>query len=199
MPPCIEKARAIMRVLTVDMWNHRAKHERTRLWRMYCSPEIKAYTPDGGESTGYEEVCPTCLVACNIINLHPYSAKLLTTYSQCDSQYEVLRAGNRLDWKFELTGDLYLIGNTFMQTWYFGKGVEGVEGWTVITVNTRGEVISLHGVVEDAATNPCKRQQEEEPTNPPPVVALNCTTPSSVAGCAGFDIVTASGCCLAAR
>ena len=171
MPPCIEKARAIMRVLTVDMWNHRAKHERTRLWRMYCSPEIKAYTPDGGESTGYEE---------------------------CDSHYEVLRAGNRLDWKFELTGDLYLIGNTFMQTWYFGKGVEGVEGWTVITVNTRGEVISLHGVVEDAATNPCKRQQEEEPTNPPPVVALNCTTPS-VAGCAGFDVVTGSGCCLATR
>ena len=57
MPPCIEKARAIMRVLTEDMWNHRAKHERTRLWRMYCSPQIKAYTPDGGESTGYEEVC----------------------------------------------------------------------------------------------------------------------------------------------
>ena len=99
----------------------------------------------------------------------------------------------------ELTGDLYLIGNTFMQTWYFGKGVEGVEGWTVITVNTRGEVISLHGVVEDAATNPCKRQQEEEPTNPPPVVALNYTTPSSVAGRAGFDVVTASCCCLAAR
>ena len=46
-----------MRVLTEDMWNHRAKHERTRLWRMYCSPQIKAYTPDGGESTGYEEVC----------------------------------------------------------------------------------------------------------------------------------------------
>jgi hypothetical protein len=124
---------------------------------------------------------------------------LLTTYSQCDSHYEVLRAGNRRDWKFELTGDLYLIGNTFMQTWYFGKGVEGVEGWTVITVNTRGEVISLHGVVEDAATNPCKRQQEEEPTNPPPVVALNYTTPSSVAGRAGFDVVTASCCCLAAR
>lgn len=56
MPPCIEKARAIMRVLTEDMWNHKAKHERTRLWRMYCSPQIKAYTPDGGESTGYEEV-----------------------------------------------------------------------------------------------------------------------------------------------
>lgn len=56
MPPCIEKARAIMRVLTVDMWNHREKHQRTRLWRMYCSPQIKAYTPDGGESTGYEEV-----------------------------------------------------------------------------------------------------------------------------------------------
>jgi hypothetical protein len=58
MPPCIEKARAIMRVLTVDMYNHKAKHERTRLWRMYCSPQIKAYTPDGGESTGYEEVRP---------------------------------------------------------------------------------------------------------------------------------------------
>lgn len=71
MPPCIEKARAIMRVLAVDMWNQKAKHERTRLWRMYCSPQIKAYTPDGGESTGYEEVCrcpfallPLTLLAC---------------------------------------------------------------------------------------------------------------------------------------
>lgn len=57
MAPCIEKARAIMRVMAVDMWNHKASHERMRLWRMYCSPQIKAYTPDGGETTGYEEVC----------------------------------------------------------------------------------------------------------------------------------------------
>lgn len=134
-----------MRVLTEDMWNHKAKHERTRLWRMYCSPQIKAHTPDGGESTGYEE---------------------------CDSYYDNLHTDTRRDWKFELTGELYLIGNTFMQTWFFGKGVEGVEGWTVITVNARGEVISLHGVVEDAR-NPSV-QQEDEPANPPPVVALGC-------------------------
>jgi hypothetical protein len=81
-----------------------------------------------------------------------------------------------------------------MQTWFFGKGVEGVEGWTVITVNARGEVISLHGVVEDAA-NPSTRQ-EEEPANPPPVVALNCTTFSFAADYAGLD-VAASGCTLA--
>ena len=59
-----------------------------------------------------------------------------------------------------------------MQTWFFGKGVEGVEGWSVITVNARGEVVSLHGVVEDAR-NPSV-QQENEPANPPPVVALDC-------------------------
>jgi hypothetical protein len=57
MAPCIEKARAIMKVMAVDMWNHKAQHQRLRLWRMYCSPQIKAYTPDGGETTGYEEVC----------------------------------------------------------------------------------------------------------------------------------------------
>jgi hypothetical protein len=82
-----------------------------------------------------------------------------------------------------------------MQTWFFGKGVEGVEGWTVLTVNARGEVISLHGVVEDARN--ISVRQEQEPTNPPPVVALNCTTSSPAAGYAGFD-VAAPGCCFAA-
>lgn len=56
MAPCIEKARAIMQVMAADIWNHQAKHQRTRLWRMYCSPQIKAYALDGSESTGYEEV-----------------------------------------------------------------------------------------------------------------------------------------------
>ena len=94
-------------------------------------------------------------------------------YRQCDSYYDKLRADdNRRDWRFELTGELYLIGNTFMQTWFFGKGVEGVEGWSVITVNARGEVVSLHGVVEESP-NPSV-QQEDEPANPPPVVALGC-------------------------
>lgn len=92
--------------------------------------------------------------------------------SQCDSQYSTLQTSTHPSWKFELTGELYLIGNTFMQTWFFGKGVEGVEGWSVITVNARGEVVSLHGVVENAR-NPSV-QQEDEPANPPPVVALGC-------------------------
>lgn len=45
-------------------------------------------------------------------------------------------------------------------------------GWTVITVNARGEVISLHGVVEETPKPSVRR--EEEPANPPPVVALGC-------------------------
>lgn len=84
-----------------------------------------------------------------------------------------------------------------MQTWFFGKGVEGVEGWSVITVNARGEVISLHGVVEETR-NPSV-QQENEPANPPPVVALGCwrdARGSRVDGCGGFE--GASGRCFAA-
>jgi hypothetical protein len=181
MPPCIEKARAIMRVMAVDMWNHKAKHERTRLWRMYCSPQIKAYTPDGGETTGYEEVG---LPARETLQPHSRAAEL-TTNKQCDSNYDKLHAENRADWKFELTGDLYLIGNTFMQTWFFGKGIEGWEGWNVITVNNRGEVVSLHGVVEDAQRHSIRR--EDEPANPPPVVALDCSTFVSVAGRGEFE------------
>jgi hypothetical protein len=99
-------------------------------------------------------------------------ARVTDKAPQCDSNYEQLHASNRADWKFELTGELYLIGNTFMQTWFFGKGVEGVEGWSVITVNARGEVISLHGVVEETRNHSV--QQEDEPANPPPVVALGC-------------------------
>lgn len=57
MLPCIEKARAIMQVLTVDMWSQKARQERMRLWRMYCSPRITIHTPDGYESTDYEEDC----------------------------------------------------------------------------------------------------------------------------------------------
>ena len=122
-------------------------------------------------------VCPKCLCArCHLILAslaNVVSTELMADkFSQCDSYYDNLHTDTRRDWKFELTGELYLIGNTFMQTWFFGKGVEGVEGWTVITVNARGEVISLHGVVEDAR-NPSV-QQEDEPANPPPVVALGC-------------------------
>ena len=118
---------------------------------------------------------------------------MLTKKSQCDSNYEKLHADNRGDWKFELTGDLYLIGNTFMQTWFFGKGVEGWEGWNVITVNNRGEVISLHGVVEDAQRHSIRR--EDEPSNPPPVIALGCSTSSAMLGYGGFE---APGRCFAA-
>ena len=86
-----------------------------------------------------------------------------------------------------------------MQTWFFGKGVEGVEGWSVITVNARGEVISLHGVVEETR-NPSV-QQEDEPANPPPVVALGCWRAGSSSppmnGYGGFD-QAASGWCAAA-
>ncbi|KAM0706071.1 hypothetical protein Q7P35_006619 [Cladosporium inversicolor] len=181
MPPCIEKARAIMRVLTVDMWNHKAKQERTRLWRMYCSPQIKAYTPDGGESTGYEEVyLVLSLSFCSRESGNFMFAASQLTNSQCDTQISHLQLTTPSYWKFSLTGDLYLTGNTFTQTWFLGHGVEGVEGWSVITVNARGEVISLHGVVEDAR-NPSVRQ-EEEPANPPPVVALGCWREGSVGG-----------------
>lgn len=127
--------------------------------------------------------------------MHTY----LTKPPQCDSHISALQTTTDASWKFELTGDLYLIGNTFMQTWFFGKGVEGVEGWSVITVNARGEVISLHGVVEDSR-NPSVRQ-EEEPANPPPVVALGYSDPStspscSAAGLGRFDS-GAPGWCLA--
>lgn len=116
---------------------------------------------------------------------------------QCDSYYDKLRADdNRRDWKFELTGELYLIGNTFMQTWFFGKGVEGVEGWSVITVNARGEVVSLHGVVEESP-NPSV-QQEDEPANPPPVVVLGCWRASSSSHMDGYGGSAATGWCHAA-
>ena len=118
-------------------------------------------------------------------------------YRQCDSYYDKLRADdNRRDWRFELTGELYLIGNTFMQTWFFGKGVEGVEGWSVITVNARGEVVSLHGVVEESP-NPSV-QQEDEPANPPPVVALGCWRAASSSHMDGYGGSAATGWCLAA-
>lgn len=185
-----------MRVLTEDMWNHKAKHERTRLWRMYCSPQIKAYTPDGGESTGYEEVrlalfCFSKAIMSSLPS-HPHHQLAANINPQCDSYYDALRAdNNRRDWRFELTGEIYLIGNTFMQTWFFGKGVEGVEGWSVITVNARGEVISLHGVVEDARSP--SAQQEDEPTNPPPVVALGCWRAASPSPMDGFGEFEAPG------
>ena len=124
-------------------------------------------------------------LACDALDL---PAQDTDKASQCDSNYEQLHASNRADWKFELTGELYLIGNTFMQTWFFGKGVEGVEGWSVITVNARGEVISLHGVVEETR-NPSV-QQEDEPANPPPMVALDCwreARDSRVDGYGGFE------------
>ena len=147
-------------------------------------------------------VCPKCLCArCHLILAslaNVVSTELMADkFSQCDSYYDNLHTDTRRDWKFELTGELYLIGNTFMQTWFFGKGVEGVEGWTVITVNARGEVISLHGVVEDAR-NPSV-QQEDEPANPPPVVALGCWRAAHSSPMDGFRGSAAPGWCFATR
>jgi hypothetical protein len=63
-------------------------------------------------------------------------------------------------------------GNVLVQTWFFGKGVEGWKGWNVLTLNNRGEVVSLHGVVEGARSHSTRRDQ---PSNPPPVLALSCS------------------------
>lgn len=59
MPVTVAQAQAIMQAVTVDVWNNTSKTERTKLLEQYCSPTIKAYAPDGSETTGIEEVRPT--------------------------------------------------------------------------------------------------------------------------------------------
>jgi len=56
MPVTMEQAHAIMQAVTVDVWNQHSKTERIKLLETYCSPQIKAYAPDGSETTGCEEV-----------------------------------------------------------------------------------------------------------------------------------------------
>lgn len=57
MPPTLSQAHAIMGAVTVDVWNQESKTERINLLQTYCSAEMKAYAPDGSETTGFEEVC----------------------------------------------------------------------------------------------------------------------------------------------
>lgn len=161
MSPCIEKARAIMQVMTVDMWKQKARHERMRLWRMYCSAQIKAHTPDGCESAGYEEVCPSRLAT--------LAAEL--TCTKCDLEYAKLQAYHQGDWKFALTGNLHLIGSVLLQTWIFGNDNRGCQGWNVLTLNDRGEVESFHSVIDLAQSNSIRH--EDEPYNTPPGLALD--------------------------
>ena len=59
MPVTVAQAQAIMQAVTVDVWNNTSKTERAKLLEQYCSPTIKAYAPDGSETTGIEEVRPT--------------------------------------------------------------------------------------------------------------------------------------------
>lgn len=56
MPPTLSQAHAIMRAVTIDVWNQSSKSERISLLETYCSPGMKAYAPDGSETTGFEEV-----------------------------------------------------------------------------------------------------------------------------------------------
>lgn len=92
---------------------------------------------------------------------------------KCDSNYAKLHAHARADWKFELTGDLHMSGNVLLQTWFFGKGTEGRNGWAVLTLNNRGEVVSLRGVVEEAPSHGTRCK--DQPSNPPPTLALDCS------------------------
>lgn len=57
MPPTLPQAHAIMRAVTVDVWNECSKTERMKLLKIHCSPTVKAYAPDGSETIGFEEVC----------------------------------------------------------------------------------------------------------------------------------------------
>src|ERR1700712_1967949 len=59
MSVTVEQAHAIMQAVTVDVWNQRFKIERIKLLETYCSPQMKAYAPDGSETTGFEDVWPT--------------------------------------------------------------------------------------------------------------------------------------------
>lgn len=59
MPINIPQAHAITQAVTIDAWNNPSKTERIKLLEQYCSPTMKAYAPDGSETTGPEEVCPS--------------------------------------------------------------------------------------------------------------------------------------------
>ena len=59
MPVTVSQAHAITQAVTVDVWNNPSKSERIKLLEQFCSPQIKAYAPDGSETTGPEEVCPS--------------------------------------------------------------------------------------------------------------------------------------------
>jgi hypothetical protein len=106
---------------------------------------------------------------------------------KCDSNYAKLRADGREDWTFELTGDLWMEGNVLVQTWFFGKGFEGWKGWNVLTLNNRGEVVSMHGVVDGARSHSTLKDQ---PSNPPPVLALSCSSSHMALGGGGFAAPT---------
>ena len=56
MPVTVEQAHAIMQAVTVDVWNQESKKDRIKLLEKFCSPQMKAYAPDGSETTGCEEV-----------------------------------------------------------------------------------------------------------------------------------------------
>ena len=56
MSVTVAQAHAIMQAVTVDVWNNTSKTERIKLLEQYCSPAMKAYAPDGSETTGIEEV-----------------------------------------------------------------------------------------------------------------------------------------------
>jgi len=57
MPVTLKEAEEIMQAVTIDVWNNDSKTERLKLMKKYCSPQMKAYAPDGSETVGYEEVC----------------------------------------------------------------------------------------------------------------------------------------------
>jgi len=73
MSVTVAQAHAITQAVTVDVWNNPSKTERTKLLEQYCSPTIKAYAPDGSETTGIAEVLPplphlqTSQLTCEIV------------------------------------------------------------------------------------------------------------------------------------
>lgn len=66
MSVTVAQAQAIMQAVTVDVWNHPSKTERIKLLEQYCSPIIKAYAPDGSETTKIEEVRPSVSLTLDI-------------------------------------------------------------------------------------------------------------------------------------
>lgn len=54
MSVTVAQAHAIMKAVTVDVWNNTPKTERIKLLEQYCSSAMKAYAPDGSETSGIE-------------------------------------------------------------------------------------------------------------------------------------------------